>query len=45
MKVKFVSKISNMGPNKLIINIPKDFFEEVQKLKTKQIRVVIDDEF
>ena len=42
-KVKFVSTISNMG-NKRIINIPRNFFEDVDKLHGKQIRVILDDE-
>lgn len=41
--VKFVSTISEMG-GRLIINIPASFKEKAEKLKGKQIRVVIDDE-
>jgi hypothetical protein len=42
-RVKFVSTISKMG-NKRIINIPRDFFDEVDKLDAKQVKVTIDDE-
>lgn len=41
--LKFVSTISEMG-GRLIINIPASFKEKAEKLKGKQIRVVIDDE-
>lgn len=41
--VKFVSTISEMG-GRLIINVPASFRKEAEKLKGKQIRVVIDDE-
>lgn len=42
--VKFVGKISSMG-DKLIVVIPKEYHGEVKKLKGKQVRVVIDDEW
>jgi hypothetical protein len=42
-KVKFVSTISKMG-DKRIINIPRDFWDEVNKLNAKQVKVIIDDE-
>lgn len=42
--VKFVAKISKMGDRKLVINIPKDFFNKVDKLIGKQLKVTIDDE-
>lgn len=42
--VKFVGKISSMG-DKLIVVIPKDNHESVKKLRGKQVRVVIDDEW
>jgi hypothetical protein len=41
--VKFVSTVSEMG-GRLIINIPASFKEKAEKLKGKQVRVVIDDE-
>lgn len=41
---KFVGKISSMG-DKLIIVIPKDFHKDVEKMKGKQVRVVVDNEF
>jgi hypothetical protein len=41
---KFIGKISSMG-DKLIIVIPKDFHKSVEKMKGKQVRVVVDDEF
>lgn len=42
--VRFVGKISSMG-DKLIVVIPKEFHDQVKKLKGKQVRVVIDDEW
>lgn len=41
--VKFVSTISKMGPNKRIINIPKDFWDEIDKLEGKQLKITVDD--
>jgi DNA-binding transcriptional regulator GbsR (MarR family) len=43
-KVKFVSKISKMGDNKRIINIPKGFFDQIDNLMGKQLKITIDDE-
>lgn len=42
-KVKFVSTISKMG-DKRIINIPRNFYDEVNKLTGKQVKIIIDDE-
>ena len=42
-RVKFVASISKMG-NRRIINIPSAYFDEVDKLDAKQIKVTIDDE-
>lgn len=42
--VKFVSTISKMGPNKRIINIPKDFWDEIDNLDGKQFKITIDDQ-
>jgi len=42
-KVKFVASISKMG-NRRIINIPSNFFDEVDKLHAKQVKIIIDDE-
>jgi hypothetical protein len=41
--IKFVSTISKMG-DKRIINIPKDYFDELDKLNPKQVKVTINDE-
>ncbi len=41
--MKFVGKISSMGGN-LIVWIPKEFHNEANKLKGKQVRIRIDDE-
>ena len=41
--IKFVSTISKMG-DKRIINIPKDYFDEIDKLNPKQVKVTINDE-
>ena len=41
--VKFVSTVSEMG-GRLLINIPASFKDKAEKLKGKQVRVVIDDE-
>lgn len=43
-RVRFVSRISKMG-DRLVITIPKDFHEGVARLKDKQLRVELDDEF
>jgi len=43
-RVRFVTVISKMGEKKIIV-IPKDFHADLNKLKGKQVRVVIDDEF
>jgi hypothetical protein len=40
--VRFVSKISKMGDKRLII-IPKDYHDEIEKLKPKQVMITIDD--
>ena len=42
-RVKFVASISKMG-NRRIINIPSAYFDEVDKLDVKQVKVIIDDE-
>lgn len=42
-RVKFVSTISKMG-NRRIINIPSDFFDDVDKLTARQVKITIDDE-
>ena len=42
-KVRFVATIAKMGDKKVII-VPKDYYDEVDKLKPKQVRVTIDDE-
>ena len=41
---KFVGRISSQGKN-LIIWIPKEFHNDVKKLKGKQIKIIIDDDF
>ncbi len=42
-RMKFVGKISSMGEK--IIYIPKGFHKDDMKLKSKQVRDVVDDEF
>jgi antitoxin component of MazEF toxin-antitoxin module len=42
--VKFVAKISKMGNRKLVINIPKDFFKQVDDMIGKQLKITINDE-
>lgn len=42
--VKFIGKISSMG-DKLIVVVPKEYHEQIKKLKAKQVRVLIDDEW
>lgn len=42
-RVKFVASISKMG-NRRIINIPSVYFDEVDKLDAKQVKITIDDE-
>ena len=42
-RVKFVTTIAKMGDRKIII-IPKDYLDELEKLKPKQVKVTIDDE-
>lgn len=42
-RVKFVTKIAKMGNRKIII-IPKDYLDELEKLKPKQVKITIDDE-
>lgn len=41
---KFVGRISSQGKN-LIIWIPKEFHNDVKRLKGKQIKIIIDDDF
>lgn len=41
--IKFLSTINKMG-DKRIINIPKDYFDEIDKLNPKQVKVTINDE-
>ena len=42
-RVKFVASISKMG-NRRIINIPSAYFDELDKLNPKQVKITIDDE-
>jgi antitoxin component of MazEF toxin-antitoxin module len=42
-KVKFVSTVSKMGDKRLII-VPKDFHDELDNLKGKQVKIIIDDD-
>jgi len=42
-EVKFIARISKMG-EKLIIVIPMDYHNEIKALKSKQVRVKVDDE-
>lgn len=42
-RVKFVSTISKMGDRR-IINIPNAYFDELDKLVAKQVKITIDDE-
>lgn len=44
MQIKYVAKISSQGEN-YVLWIPKEFHKQVEKLKGKQVRVVIDDEW
>jgi hypothetical protein len=42
-QVRFVARISSMG-DRLIINIPKDFQSEVKgRIKTKQVKITIEE--
>ena len=43
-RVRFVSRVSNMGDRKIIL-IPKEYHGVIEKLQGKQVRVVVDDEF
>jgi hypothetical protein len=43
-RIKFIAKITKMGEDKRIINIPKHFFNEIQKFGNKQLKVTLDDE-
>ena len=40
--VKFIGKVSTMG-DKLIIVIPKEFHREINPLKGKQVKVVVEE--
>lgn len=44
-QVKFVGRISSMGSDRLIINIPKDFHNEIKKIKTRQVKVSIEEAY
>jgi len=41
--LKFVSKVSSMGKNRRIIEIPKDEHREADKLKGKNIKVIVEE--
>lgn len=40
--VKFIGKVSTMG-DKLIIVIPKEFHKDINPLKGKQVKVVVEE--
>jgi hypothetical protein len=42
-RVTFVSKISKMGTQKVIITVPRDFWDEIEPLrKLKQVKVIVE---
>ena len=45
MQVKFIAKISSMGQDRFIINIPKDFHADIKNLrkKARQVKVTIEE--
>jgi hypothetical protein len=45
-KVTFVSKISKMGNQKVIITVPRDFWEEIEPLrKIKQVKITVEEAY
>jgi hypothetical protein len=44
-EVKFVSRIGQLGEQRLIINIPKEYHKAVKELRNKQILVTIREAF
>jgi hypothetical protein len=45
-KVTFVSKISMMGKQKVIITVPRDFWEEIEPLRQrKQVKVTVEEAY
>lgn len=44
-QVKFVARISSMGPDRFMINIPKDFHTDIKKIKSRQVKVIIEEAF
>jgi antitoxin component of MazEF toxin-antitoxin module len=43
MQIKYVAKISSQGEN-FIVWIPKEYHDQVKKMKGKQVKITIDDE-
>jgi dTDP-4-dehydrorhamnose 3,5-epimerase-like enzyme len=45
-KVTFVSRISMMGQQKMIITVPRGFWEDVEPLKQrKQVKVTVEEAY
>jgi len=40
-EIKFISSIGTLGPERLIINIPKKYHEQVRELKGKEVIVTV----
>jgi hypothetical protein len=43
MQIKYVAKISSQGDN-FVVWIPKEYHDQVKKMKGKQVKITIDDE-
>ena len=41
--LKFVSKVSSMGENRRIIEIPKEEHKEADKLRGKNVKVTVEE--
>ena len=45
-KVTFVSRVSKMGEQKMIITVPRNFWDEMEPLRQKkQVKVVVEEAY
>lgn len=40
-EIKFVGKISTMGKDKILISIPRNYWNDIEHLKGKHVKVIV----
>jgi hypothetical protein len=42
-QLKFVGKVTNMGKEKMIVYIPKEFHKDIEHLRGKHVKITVDE--